>query len=171
VNRTRANLRRSPHACPRASGQAGDTLVELLIALTIIAIAASALMGMLTEALAASGEHRTLAVLDTILRSYAESAKSEIEAQSSHLYTQCANGSQYNASAINFDMAPYSGYTASVTNVEYLDNGSFQPTCSGVEPAPGVQLLTITATAPNQVSDSLQIVVRNPNYVPSYAGS
>lgn len=80
--------------CSR-SGETGDTLVEILIALVIISITVVALLGGLVTALTSSSEHRSLANLDTLLKDFAESAKYEIQQQpvtgsSEPLFTPCA---------------------------------------------------------------------------------
>jgi type II secretory pathway pseudopilin PulG len=74
----------------------GDTLIELLIATTIIAITVSALFGALIGSITGSVEHRSLATLNTVLKSFAESAKYDIQLQplvsgvSGPEYTECA---------------------------------------------------------------------------------
>jgi type II secretory pathway pseudopilin PulG len=74
----------------------GDTLVEVLLATLIIAITVSALLGALIQSIGGSVEHRSLATVDTVLRSFAESAKYDIQLQpvvpgvSSPLFTECA---------------------------------------------------------------------------------
>jgi prepilin-type N-terminal cleavage/methylation domain-containing protein len=57
----------------------GDSLIEVLIAVVIIALAAGPLIGALLESIAASAEHRGLATADTLLKSFAETAVSEIQ--------------------------------------------------------------------------------------------
>jgi hypothetical protein len=57
----------------------GDSLIEVLFAVVLIALAAGPLIGALLESIAASSEHRGIATGDTLLKSFAETAKSEIE--------------------------------------------------------------------------------------------
>lgn len=57
----------------------GDSLIEVLFAVVIIALAAGPLIGALLESIAASAEHRGLATADTLLKSFAETAVSEIQ--------------------------------------------------------------------------------------------
>ena len=57
----------------------GDSLIEVLIAVVIIALAAGPLIGALLESIAASAEHRGLATTGTLLESFAETAVSEIQ--------------------------------------------------------------------------------------------
>jgi prepilin-type N-terminal cleavage/methylation domain-containing protein len=59
----------------------GDTLIEVLVAIAVIAIALVALLGSLMESTGASVTHRNMANLDSILRSFAESARYQIQTQ------------------------------------------------------------------------------------------
>ena len=63
----------------RVRDERGDSLIEVLFAVVIIALAAGPLIGALLESIAASAEHRGLATADTLLKSFAETAVSEIE--------------------------------------------------------------------------------------------
>ena len=89
-------VRRYRERCraPAASGRdrsrdAGDTLVELLVAITIIGIAAAGLLGGLAAAIGGSGSHRSLTSLDTVVRSFAETTSNSLTAQDG--YVQCAS--------------------------------------------------------------------------------
>ena len=57
----------------------GDSLIEVLLAVVIIALAAGPLIGALLESIAASAEHRGLATTGTLLETFAETAVSEIQ--------------------------------------------------------------------------------------------
>ncbi len=78
-------------AAGTASPQSGETLLEVLIALVIIGISSVALLGGLVTTITSSSDHRSLATLDTLLRNFAESAKSEIQQQSNPAFTTCAS--------------------------------------------------------------------------------
>jgi len=133
--------------------ESGDTLIEILISVVIIALAASALLGALLTSITASESHRSLSVDDTVLKSFAELAKEQIEVQSSLSYAPCAT---------SYTLSPAppvpSGYTVSVTSIKLFG-------CPGKDL--GYQLLTATATnTTDKVSQQLSFVVRNPNYAP-----
>jgi large repetitive protein len=59
----------------------GDTLLELVIALTIIAITVSALLGGLITVITSASTHRSLATLDSLLGSYAQGVEYQIQTQ------------------------------------------------------------------------------------------
>ena len=68
--------------------------------MVILALTVSALLGALIASTAGSVEHRSIANLDAILKSFADSAKYEIQmqpssGQSSPQFTECATPSDY----------------------------------------------------------------------------
>jgi type II secretory pathway pseudopilin PulG len=74
--------------------EAGETLVELLVAIVIIGLAFPALIGALITSVAGSVEHRGLAAADTLLRSFAETVKYDVQRQlppASPLFASCAS--------------------------------------------------------------------------------
>lgn len=69
-------------------------MLEVLIAVTIIALAAGPLLGALVEALSSSSEGRSLATIDTVLKGFAETATSEIQqspSASGLVFNNCQN--------------------------------------------------------------------------------
>lgn len=99
--------------CTRRS-DAGDTLIEIIIAVTIIALAAGPLLGALVESIAGSAEHRALATLDTYMRSLAETAKADLElsppfGHGSITATGTSVSSALFSGAANFDRYAISG--------------------------------------------------------------
>ena len=79
------NTRRAKQ--PRRSFEAGETLLEVLIAMVILTGAISALIGGLASALLDSARNREQATGNTLLRSYAEAVK-----QSGREGFNCAGG-------------------------------------------------------------------------------
>jgi type II secretory pathway pseudopilin PulG len=74
---------------PLAS-ETGETLIEVLIAVVIFSLSVVALLGALVTSITSSSEHRSLASDDTVLRSFAEAAKYEIQMQPGALFRNCA---------------------------------------------------------------------------------
>jgi type II secretory pathway pseudopilin PulG len=92
--------RRSPVMIPtiphirkdRGKRETGDTLVEVLIAIVIIGIGAVALIGALTTSITSSATYRSLSTIDTVLKSFAEGVKYDVQLQPAPtaLYSNCA---------------------------------------------------------------------------------
>ncbi len=142
--------------------ESGDTLVEVLVAIVVLSLCGLALLLTFSTSITASVEHRSLATLDTVLRSASESASMQIQQQSGALFSSCATASFYNS---NLTLSVPAGYSVAVTSVQYWTGSSF--TAFGAScPAGSLQpqLLTMTATAANGVSDSQSFVVDDPLY-------
>lgn len=122
---------------------AGETLIELLLAVAIVAIAGVAILGGLFTGVATSAQHRDQASAAVTLRSFAES----VNAAS---YVECSNaGDGTNAataaSAYRSDFGAPSGYATSVT-VKYWD-GNTTPSWLSAPPAcpdNGLQQLSLS---------------------------
>jgi type II secretory pathway pseudopilin PulG len=143
----------------------GDTLIEVLIALVIISIAVTGLLGALITSITTSGEHRSLSVEDTVLRSYAEAYENQIQFQSPPLFRECSTASEYMAAGLKSPTTP-AQYNVSFT-VQYgnTTGSSFDQTC-GASDKTGVQLITLNAQGPGAIQ-TLAFVVRNPNDAPT----
>lgn len=238
----------------RRKNEVGDTLIEILLAMLVIGIGATALLAGFGTAIGASAEHRSLATIDTVLKSFAETTKFQVQEQISPKFANCATtytiaslpspsagavgtavtvfgtgftpgdsmsvtvgsipatfpssapivsaagnvtvtflvpaltlGSSYPItlsdgvggytaiSATSFlvtsgtpvTTSAISGYTLAITSIETW-NATATPTPSFVlatcTPS-GIQLVNLTVTAPNNVSDTLSFVVVNPAFV------
>ena len=143
----------------------GDTLIEILVALVIASLTAAALLGALVTALTASGIHRTLSNLDTVLRSNVEEAKYVIELQPPAT-AWFHDGATVTPTTYNGNSIPFSspaGYTVVVVGIKYWNSSTGQFDSSYTAPADttGYQLLTLKAIAPNGVSETLSVGVRS----------
>jgi type II secretory pathway pseudopilin PulG len=138
-----------------SASDSGDTLVEVLMALAIIALVATALLGAFASSIAASSERQGLVTIDTVLKSYVESSIYQIQQQPTPLYTSCA------ATYTPTFSAP-SGYLAGISSVKYWSASSnqFVPACPGGSIGP--QQVTATVQGPTGIRDSLDFVVSNP---------
>jgi len=67
--------------------EAGDTLVEILVAIVIIALTVTALLGALVTAITSSTTEQSLSTVDSVLNSFAQSAQFEI--QQANVFTNC----------------------------------------------------------------------------------
>ena len=143
----------------KSKSESGDTLVEILIALSVIGVTAVALLGAFATSISASNEHRNLATLDTVLKSFAETATFQIQQQSNPLYASCA--STY---TLNPPFSPPANYSVAITGVTYWTGTTFASSCSSGSPNP--QQITATATNTSSGSQtSLNFVVADPSDV------
>lgn len=186
---TSRRIGRRDRGMNRHADEGGDTLIEILIAITVLGLVGIALLGGFGTAISASAEYRNLAAVDSVLKNFAESATNQIQLQTSPtpIFSPCATitGEATSTSsnlayvtptnvstALTF--APPPGYTIQVTQDEYLFNNTafdqnVSPTqCDSSQYWP--QLFTATSTGPKGVSESLSFVVedtsKDETYVP-----
>lgn len=139
--------------CGRSSiGEAGDTLIEVLIALLVIGLTSTALLGAFATSISASAEHRRLATIDTVLQSFAETATYQIQLQPGSLFAPCSTTYSLSPSFV----AP-AGYTVTITSVSYWSDTQFTSTCVGGSTAP--QLIDASVSGPNGSAGTLGFVV------------
>jgi len=142
---------------------AGETLIEVIVSIAILAVIAVAIGSALTVSVLISDVHRKQATAGAYVRSYGEAIQATV-AQTNG-YVRCATASAYSSPA-NFTLP--SSYVASVTKVEYLASittGAWQGTCPAAGDL-GAQRLSLRVTSygtnvSNQATESLSIVVRN----------
>jgi len=130
---------------PEAHGEAGDTLIEILIAMVVLALAVVAMLTAFGAAIASSSVHTSLTSMDTVLRTASEEATVQIPA-----ITQACEPD----SAVQFTLP--SSYTASVTNPTYWNtsNDSWSSACI----PSAAQQFTVTVTS-NGTTASLSTIV------------
>lgn len=157
----------SEHPKEPSNYDRGDTLLEILIALAIIGLTATALLTAFATAITSSRIHRDIATNDQVLRSVTETAFSQIQQQSSPKYVSCAGASTYQPYLQPSSALPsgsplstlYSTYTVTVNSVEYWNSStnSFVTTCASGSTSP--QLITMTVSAPNGATKQFQFTV------------
>jgi Tfp pilus assembly protein PilV len=126
----------------RLADDRGETLTELLVAISILAIGIIALVGGLLVAITGSQQHRGRASADTLARSAAECIKDRS-------LTYAADGN-------------YGSCTSSqvaVTAKWWDGSSSVPPTFVGSQNGNGLEELTVTATV-DGTSESVTIVKR-----------
>lgn len=137
----------------RRGGQRGETLLELLVTITIMGAAFVAILTGVGVAIASSDSHRQEATAEGVLRSYAE--RIEDSAEPSTTYAECATTGSYAPAGFT---AP-TGWTVSVTNVAYLQTGNtFGGSCPS-NPDLGAQQLTLLAVSPHAKNGATETVV------------
>ena len=134
-------------------GERGETLIEILVALTIIGIAMVAIVGAMSTGIIVSDRHRKQAVAGAAVMGYAEAVK------------QAAKTSGYQPSCTptyGSAFAVPSGYAKSIVSVVFWTGAAFQASCSAGSDI-GVQRLTLQVrSSDGRASERLVVVVRKP---------
>jgi prepilin-type N-terminal cleavage/methylation domain-containing protein len=188
-DRMSANLGRPGQ---RRADERGDTLIELLLALTIIAIVVAAIMDGLVGASSGSTVYRGMANVDTLAKSYLDAVVQSIQS-STTLYQGCPTptpatyttavslpaafagtaGSRNGMSVWLVTSPPaYGGYSVGVIQVIPTSNATFSSTTTTTTTGScsdyGIQQVIVSATAPDGTTAQLDGTVRNPTYEPCY---
>jgi type II secretory pathway pseudopilin PulG len=136
---------------PRAGGAEGETLVELLVTVSIMGIAIITLVLAIGTAVRSSDVHRKQATTESLLRNYAEGLQASSYVNCASTY---ATPSSFTASA---------NYSIQVTRVQYWNGqnpAGFTASC-GTDT--GIQLITIKASSSDGRSTrTLDVVKRKP---------
>ena len=151
------------HLRARLRGDAGVTLVELLVTVVILGVDFVAILGGMATGMVVSDLHRKQATSETIIRSYAEAVKAAP-------YAVCAGTAAYAALAVGYSVPAglRPTYAVSVTAVSYWQpggsTGSFVSslgTCPGSDN--GLQSVTLrVSSSDGRDSESMQVVKRKP---------
>ena len=152
----------------RGRSEAGDTLVEVLLAIVVLGLTSVALLAGFGTMISSSAQYRSLATMDTVLRSASQQAVSQVGQQSGALFASCQSAGPSGPGQVNFSLP--AGYTAVVSSVQYWNASATPPafnppsTWLGTSFSPCIPnapaLLTITVTAaPSGASSSIRSVV------------
>jgi Tfp pilus assembly protein PilV len=144
----------------RRGDQRGETLLELLVTVTIMGTAFVGILAGIGTTFMATDSHRQAATAEGVVRSYAE----RIADPSDVPYVACATTASYGIPS-GFSL-PDAGWSASVTKV-LAWQGNSPPTFLASCPSPdrGLQQLTLTVKSPagaHQATANLVIVKRKP---------
>jgi type II secretory pathway pseudopilin PulG len=97
----------------RCDGEEGETLLEILVTITIMGIALVSVMYGVLTAVASATSHRAEATDESVLRSFAERIKDPDDTP----YVNCAVTGTYSTSPTGFTSP--SGYTVKILSVGY----------------------------------------------------
>jgi len=130
-----------------AGDDRGESLLELLVAVTIMGIAVTAIVGGIGVSVLMSDIHRKQATSGTVVRDYGEAIMAGG-------YVPCANPASYPAAAGSIP----SGYSASVSSLKYWTGSAWSNSCGTDK---GLQQLTVqVASTDGRASERLVVVVR-----------
>lgn len=150
-----------------SSGQndRGETLIELIVALAILSIAAVAILSGVMLSIKTSAVHRHQATGGAYVRSFAEAIQNHVDANG---YTTCGSAASSYAAVTVPDLP--AGYTKSVTAVQSW-TGSAWGTCSTT----GIQRVDLKVTSPGGAShgaeETLVVILRRPCNGPALTSS
>ena len=132
-------------------GQRGETLLELVIAISLMGLAIVAVMAGLTTTVLLSDVQKKQATAVTLVRSYAEALQKFV-----------ADG-HYVACATSYTVPGFpvpAGFTAKTGSVQYWTGGLWLPLCL---PDRGLQKVRVSvASADGRASEYLDVVLRKP---------
>jgi type II secretory pathway pseudopilin PulG len=155
-------------AKPSTVDDRGETLVELLVAIAILATAVVAVVGGIGTAITMSDVHRKQATAGSYLRDFAEAVENKISATPTG-YAVCPTVSVTTAKATYqaaYSIPDSTHYTATVTGLAYWNGTAFVSSCpSGGDV--GVQRVSLNVSskdiaAGHKASESMDIIIRRP---------
>ena len=114
-------MKRSSARVEGRRSEAGDTLIEVLLAIVILGISSVAILLAFATSISGSAEHRTQTTADTVLRTAAEKSIALVQQQPSTAWGLCPNNPY---SWLQTSVTLSSGYTEQVTGVSYWSNSS-----------------------------------------------
>jgi subtilisin family serine protease len=134
----------------------GETLLELMIAVTIMGIVVVAIVGGIATSIMMSDIHRKQATAGAYVRNYAETVVAYVAAGG----FDASASPGYSPSKVGF-AAPAGGFVASVTSVQCWVDASKQ--FSSCTTGSSVQQVTLNiASSDSRASETLLVIVRKP---------
>jgi len=151
----------------RRRSEAGDTLVEILFAIVVFGMTSVAAFAGFTTLMSTSAQYRSIATIDTVLKTASTEVVAQLQDQASPLYATCATAAQYQAggtNAVSFsNVAVPTGYTVQITQVQYWNGSGFSSTCPAVTTQPQPEKITVTVTnTATGIMRSNSFVIDNP---------
>jgi len=147
----------------RVTSDAGETLIEVVLSVIILGIAAVALLESMATSTKLSDIHRKQANAAAYVRDYAEAVQNWVAAPSSSSnptnYQVCASSTAYSPSTVSYTVPV--GYVAT-ESAALTWNGGAWGACSGATDN-GIQRVTLTvATNDGRASEHLDLIIRRP---------
>ena len=146
---------------PRSTwrSERGETLVEMLVAISILGLAGVAVMAGLMLSVKTSDIHRKQTTGGSYARSYAEAIEKYV---ASGNYKPCATAGAYSPATVGFAADLPAGYSATQTAAQRVaPNGGAATACSGNDT--GVQQVDVTVRSDdNRATERLTVILRRP---------
>ena len=135
-----------------SSDDRGAALLEVLMAVVILALAGAAVLGGLVTSISVSDVHRKQATAGAVARDYAERIAGST-------YVECGGPSAYALAPASVPVP--SGFVADVSSVEYWNSST--KTWGGSCSSAGLQRVTVVASsADGRGTERSVVVVRQP---------
>lgn len=144
---------------PRGLGDdTGETLVEALVAIVILGLAAVAILAGVQLSSTASDIQRKQTTGGAYVRSYAEAIEKYVDAASAN-YKPCAGVDAYNVAAVTSQLALPAGFTATHAAAVPLDPTGGEVGCANDK---GVQKVVLTVrSSDSRGSETLTVILRS----------
>jgi hypothetical protein len=146
-----------PKRVRRFHGDIGETLVEIIVAMGILAITVVSVAGAFEAAIGSSARHRSLQTINNLLRNTSEVMVWEVQNQPTPLFSPCATFYSFTG----LPAAP-TNYSITGPTFQYWDGTQWTNSCVPGSTAP--QKLTLTAKGLYNQKDSLSFVVADFGY-------
>jgi Tfp pilus assembly protein PilV len=135
----------------------GETLLELLISITILGVSVVAIAASIGLSVRISDIHRKQATASAYARSYGESIENTVATSA---WQGCSATPATYQSPAGFVLPVGGGYAATVAQVAYWNGTTFGTTCASDK---GLQRLKLTvASIDDRASEQLYVIIRNP---------
>ncbi|MEY2420213.1 MAG: hypothetical protein QOI95_280 [Acidimicrobiaceae bacterium] len=151
----------TPEPSDGAFGDAGFSLIEVLVAIVILGISIVTLVSALAASIAGSDRHNQQAKVESVVDSAVEKVKDPVGV----VHVNCATTSQatYVTAAQSAALAlSWPASSVQITDVKYWDGSAFGATCYD-DAAHGnlaLQQITITVTSPGSRADQTLAFVK-----------
>ncbi len=143
-------------------GDAGESLLELIITIMIMGIAIPAVVGAVLAAVGSSSQDRRQVQAQQLLTSWSESI-ADATTDSTYNAGNCQPPSFYETGAFAPATAPPAGFNVAVVEVKYWTAGAFDPACANDEGVRQLRLhVTVDAALYPSFSMDRYVIVRRP---------
>ncbi len=151
----------TPSPAPRGTGDAGTTLIEVLMAVVIVGLAGAAILGGMASSIWGTDVHRKQVQVGLVLTEAAERLKDP-----ALVPVPCAvPGTATYVAAVRAAPRPagWGTGTVTITDVRYSDGTTFTGTCRDTDPLGHrltTQLITVKATSPDGRATNTVVVAK-----------
>ncbi len=143
----------------RAHGERGETLIELLVTISIMGVAVVAVLGAIATFVSLTTLHKEQSKAGAYLREYAESLEATVAASPTG-YAACGSRSTYQTKIAK--PSDIGSYVATVEEVRYLSGTTWTGSCTVTNDS-GVQRLKLQVKSPDgRATETQYVVIRKP---------